>query len=253
MLVIPATARLQAAVSLEPRRVRPAGRPAARHGDVLPPPGRRRRARLQPRRDRRHRRARAGRRGRAAAAARPDRAHFRPRRRPRGARQTPSCSRIRRLTSPPSALPLVSRMIGPTSAPIAFALPLADRARPRRGCPRSPWRRCRRARPSRPSRRGPRARRSPPDRRRRRPSGRARRARSRRSRCGPRRGRRAWRAPRARRPPACSARPRSSVTQFATVRGSAPVAPVAASKKSPHSGSNANSRAVSAGRLHSLA
>ena len=35
----------------------------------------------------------------------------------------PSCSRIRRLTSPPSALPFVSRMTGPTSAPIALGLP----------------------------------------------------------------------------------------------------------------------------------
>ena len=41
-------------------------------------------------------------------------------------RQTPSCSRSRRLTSPPSALPFVSRMTGPTRAPIAFALPPRD-------------------------------------------------------------------------------------------------------------------------------
>ena len=41
----------------------------------------------------------------------------------RGRYPAPSCSRIRRVTSPPSARPLVSRITAPTIAPIALALP----------------------------------------------------------------------------------------------------------------------------------
>src|SRR5215208_1172511 len=42
---------------------------------------------------------------------------------PTQAQSIPSCSRIRRVTSPPSARPFVSRMTAPTIGPIAFGLP----------------------------------------------------------------------------------------------------------------------------------
>ena len=46
----------------------------------------------------------------------------------RGRYPAPNCSRIRRVTSPPSARPLVSRITAPTSGPIAFALPSRTRS-----------------------------------------------------------------------------------------------------------------------------
>ena len=89
--------------------------------------------------------------------------------RPLGRLRRPSCSRISRLTSPPSARPLVSFITAPTIAPIAFGLPalicsaalgLASIA----AATIASARRCRR------SGRGPRARRSRPGRRPRRPA-----------------------------------------------------------------------------------